>query len=224
MNFMASIQSSNDPDMHMKVQAELDKNIALLSKFLRGLQAFVDSKGPFLTPKDDIASSVLHLHLLMTHINLSLQKLPPGCQVGWEHFVPQVKEIITLSEKIVSFLSSSSDHTTSFCLDMGYIIPLFDLASRCQEPTLRRQAIALLRSTSRQEGLWNSLLVAKAAERIMQIQEEDLRGMNDYIYGPQRSSIQPLFEIDGVGGRLRYARQGLLSDDCDEIVEEIFAW
>jgi len=58
----------------------------------------------------------------------------------------------------------------------------------------------------------------------MQIQEEDLRGMNDYIYGPQRSSIQPLFEIDSVGGRLRYARQGLLSDDCDEIVEEIFAW
>ena len=92
---------------------------------------------------------------------------------------------------------------------------------------IRRKAIALLRSTSRQEGLWNSFLIAKAAERIMEIEESVSGEMNDCIDGPNRVrplSIQPFLELDGKGGRLQYIRQGEGANAQIKVVEKVFGW
>ena len=213
------VPSSDEPESFEEVEARFEYYIGLLSKFSRTVQAYVDSKGPFLSTKEDIARSVLQLHVLTTYITLRLEQIPPSRRPGWEHCMPQVKEMIMLGEKIISFMSSGSDRSTSFCLDMGYVIPLFSLASQCQDYALRRRGIALLRSTSRQEGLWNSGIAANAAERIMEIQEEDVKNMG-FKEGRKWSGIRPLFELDKSGGRLRYRRPGHAVD----IVEDIFAW
>ena len=225
LSFKESLVSRNGAEAHAEFEAQLQYFLDLTARFSLALQAYVDSKGPFLTPKDDIASCVLQLHLMTTYIWLNIDKLPPGHSVGWEHFIPQVKEMILLGEKIIAFTSAGYEHASSFCLDMGYVIPIFHVASQCQESTIRRQAIALLRSTSRQEGLWNSILVAKAAERIMEIQEEDLQDLKGCVGGAKRSSIQPLLVIDKDGGRIRYTRQNYSAKGCmEEVVEEIFTW
>jgi hypothetical protein len=160
------------------VEAHIGHFAPLLSRFWLALQAFVESKGPSLTPKEDIAIAVLQLHVLDSYVSLHVEQLPSNDRSCWDIFVPQFKEMVLLGEKILSSTSPGNGNgngnggqTTSFCLDMGVIPPLHDVAKQCRDPIIRRKAVSLLRSTSRQEGIWNSLLIAKAAERIMEIEE-----------------------------------------------------
>lgn len=200
----------------------------LLSRYMLALEAFIKSKGPSLTPKEQIALDVLQLHILNARVILFFELLPPDSQVPLcDGVLPLVREILDLGEKIISASSSSNifgGKTTSFCLDMGYIIPIYTVASQCKDPIMRRRAIALLRSTSRQEGIWNSLLVAKAAERITEIEESGLGSFNACLEYPNQTSTQPFLEMDARGGRLQYIQVGKGTEKQLNVVEEIFTW
>jgi hypothetical protein len=158
---------------------------------------------------------------------VSLYVLPPNFPQQWDKAMPQMEEILVLGEKIISPTSPGDDQRaqTTFCLDVGIIVPLFTVATQCQDPLMRRKAIALLRSTSRQEALWNSLLIAKAAERILEIEESMLEETNastnrsDLARSP---SVKPFFELDAKGGRLRYLQRGQGTDAYLNVVEEVF--
>ncbi|RDW88439.1 hypothetical protein BP6252_00471 [Coleophoma cylindrospora] len=62
----------------------------------------------------------------------------------------------------------------SFALDLGIVPPLFVVATKCRDRKLRREAIRLLVSSPRREGMWDSILSGRAALWIMEIEEEDL--------------------------------------------------
>lgn len=66
----------------------------------------------------------------------------------------------------------------SFSADLGIVPPLFVVATKCRDPTVRRQAIQLLMSSSRREGMWDSELIARIGMWIMAIEEEDT-GVNN---------------------------------------------
>ncbi|KAH8653927.1 hypothetical protein BGZ60DRAFT_533025 [Tricladium varicosporioides] len=226
-----AIQLSCDPvNPHVTFEAHINRCATLLSKFLLALQNFAELKRPFLTQKEDIAISVLRLHTLSANVSLHVEHLPPNYPPQWDKVISQTKEILVLGEKIILSTASSNNYgaqITSFCLDMGIIIPLYTVASQCQDPSIRRKAIALLRSTSRQEGLWNSLLVAKAAERIMEIEESILEERCACAHYPglaRSSNFKPFLELDAKGGRLRYIQHGQGAFDYRNVVEEIFHW
>ncbi|KAL7625086.1 hypothetical protein AAE478_004300 [Parahypoxylon ruwenzoriense] len=61
----------------------------------------------------------------------------------------------------------------SFSADLGIVPPLFVVATKCRDPLTRRQAIQLLRTSSRREGMWDSELAARIGLWIMEIEEED---------------------------------------------------
>ena len=56
---------------------------------------------------------------------------------------------------------------------LGLIAPLYLVASSCRNPTVRRKAIALLRTLHRNEAAWDSCSAAKLAEEVMLIEERD---------------------------------------------------
>lgn len=145
----------------------------LISRFSIALEEFKITSGPSLTPKEDTAIAVLQLHVLDAYITFHVKQLPLNSQnvPCWDDFLPQIKEMLILGEKIISSDSSGSTCTTMFCLDMGIVPPLYNLATLCKDSVIRRKAIALLRSTSRQEGIWNSLMSAEAAERLLVLEE-----------------------------------------------------
>ncbi len=60
------------------------------------------------------------------------------------------------------------------CLDAGIVLPLYFVATKCRVRRIRWKAIELLRRAKRQEGLWNSVLTALVAERVIRIEEEGL--------------------------------------------------
>jgi len=202
----------------------------LASNFSTALREFRDSKGPLITPKEDIAIAVLQLHTLNNYVSLHAELLPPNERLQWTRDAPEFKELVALGEKIISSTLPGSGlpgQSTSFCLDTGIIPPLYHVASHCQDPVVRRKAVALLRSTSRQEGLWNSLLIANVAERIIEIQESMPGGEEASTISPTQLmllSVQPTLELDGRGGRLQYTRQGQGDNAQVHVTEEIFSW
>lgn len=190
----------------------------LISSFLRAIQQFSSSKGQFLTQRDAVAMAALKLHVLNSYISFHLDHLPLEYRSNWHELMPYFKEMVALSEKIIASEADSVFPTTSFCLDMGLIIPLYTVASQCHDPALRRNAITILRSTSRQEGLWNSLLIAQVAERIIEIEESRDGNMSTL------QETAPVLDLDNRGGRLRYLQYDPGVQAPFEIVEEIFSW
>lgn len=119
--------------------------------------------------------------------------------------MPQIKEMIELAEKITSATSPGNNRNnrgpaTNFCLDMGVVMPLYILASQCGDSMIRRKAIALLHSISRQEGPWNSFFAAKAAERIMEIEESGSVRTNEGINDLDRVRLLSIEPFIGLGG------------------------
>ncbi|PQK11916.1 hypothetical protein BB8028_0003g05360 [Beauveria bassiana] len=64
----------------------------------------------------------------------------------------------------------------SFSADLGIIPPLFVVATKCRDPWLRRQAIQLLKSSARREGMWDSELTSNIATWVMQLEEQGVPG------------------------------------------------
>lgn len=64
----------------------------------------------------------------------------------------------------------------SFSADLGIVAPLYVVATKCREPFLRRQAIQLLKSSARREGMWDSGLASNIATWVMQIEEQGVEG------------------------------------------------
>ncbi|KXX80910.1 Transcriptional regulatory protein moc3 [Madurella mycetomatis] len=80
----------------------------------------------------------------------------------------------------------------SFSADLGIVPPLYVVATKCRDPRIRRQAIQLLRSSARREGMWDSELTARIGMWIAEIEEaddeaeEELNGSPDRYYGATR--------------------------------------
>ena len=61
----------------------------------------------------------------------------------------------------------------TFAAYYGIVPPLFVVATKCRDPLLRRQAIQLLRSCARREGMWDSELAARIGEWVMHLEESE---------------------------------------------------
>ncbi|CAK47742.1 transcriptional regulator family: Fungal Specific TF [Aspergillus niger] len=68
---------------------------------------------------------------------------------------------LSLAESIIA---SFADRP-SVCLDMGVILPLSFVATRCREPDIRARALEVLRSWPHREGPWESSFIADCASR-----------------------------------------------------------
>lgn len=90
-----------------------------------------------------------------------------------EDCLDDFESIVHLAESFVR-LAQGSDigaQPLRFSFEMGIIAPLFFTAFKCRDPTLRRRAIALLYCGPRQEGSWDAISCAKAAERLVEMEE-----------------------------------------------------
>jgi hypothetical protein len=88
-------------------------------------------------------------------------------------------ELLDLAQGVLNYQTSGAQLAgrgfcsaqTSFSFDTLIIYPLFFIATRCRVSQLRRRAITLLSSTYRREGLWDSVLAAKVATWILNMEE-----------------------------------------------------
>lgn len=213
----------------------------VISNLWHSLAIFAGSRASQLTPQEDIALTALQVHVMNANVIVHAKDEPPPPPQGPDEEIARImRDMVRLCEKLISSLplnqdysSSTSQHAPSFCLDLGFIIPLYTVASQCPDTALRRTAIALLRSTPRQEGLWNSEVVAKAAERILEIEERHGAPLAPFV-GNQTVTFQRMLarllnpgmvlQLDGMGARLQYLHPGVGMGPAVGVVEELCQW
>jgi hypothetical protein len=59
----------------------------------------------------------------------------------------------------------------SYTFEQRIVLALYLVATKCGQLLLRKEAIELLKSSHRREGLWDSFLSAKVAEWMMGLQD-----------------------------------------------------
>ena len=154
-----------------------------------------------------------------------------GEQLIWDKYRTDHEEIVSLAAIILGV--SDSDTPTSSSLgpsssfDMGIIAPLYSVAHRCRDPRIRRKAISLLYAASRQEGIWNSNLTARVAERLMEIEEAglgDVRSCDDVPKWARITSVDVHFDLEECRATIEYLRPcSELEETCERIIE-VFEW
>jgi hypothetical protein len=131
----------------------------------------------------------------------------------------------------------------TFSLSLGLITPLYITASRCRDPTIRRRALHLLYTCNRKEGIWDSRLAARVAQRIVEVEEAGAIPMpgqcssgntgvvvvisaNQIPENARVRELEPSFLPDR-RGTIRYTKStggGYTTADPSEYYEELLQW
>lgn len=179
---------------------------------------------PGVSSQEKAAIAVLKMTQVMGQI-LFLMTFSDS-EAHFDAFYPQFKEIVDLGREVVGdeerraaerrcpdprMCYHHKDHDSdifggyeymashikpSFSADLGIVPPLYVVATKCRNPVIRRQAIQLLRSSSRREGMWDSELTARIGMWIMDIEEQE----EDAAMATGHSPPGSVSEASGPGG------------------------
>jgi hypothetical protein len=126
------------------------------------------------------AATILEIQRIATLTWLNRALVPEESAADAD--IPLYEQAVRLAESLqirdhnqtTVTMSKSTLPASTFLFDMEIVSPLYLVAIKCRDPSIRRRAIAVLRHTVRREGLWDSVKAAAIAERVMQIEEKCL--------------------------------------------------
>ena len=116
-----------------------------------------------------------------------------GPETSFDIFENEFDDIVTQTEKCADSLSyveglPLDNNGTPFTMELGIIHPLFFVACKCRNWSIRTRAITCLRRTGR-EGVWEGPIISILAERIVAIEQQGL-SPGDFI--PERNRIHEI--------------------------------
>ena len=128
------------------------------------------------------AATILEIQRIVTLTWLNRALVPEESAADAD--IPLYEQAVRLAESLritdhdqtttTTTASNPALPASTFLFDMEIVSPLYLVAIKCRDPSIRRRAIAVLRHTVRREGLWDSVKAAAIAERVMQIEEKGL--------------------------------------------------
>ena len=183
--FTRAKESGNENliDNWAKTVSDDDFNLfqSTFTKWASAFQGFLDKHITTLDSTSLQGAAVLKISRYITTLNLeSLKIRMRGGQTSWDGYRSTCEEIVNLATSIVRMQSATAHSTPSsvrapvFSLDVSIVAPLYMVVFQCRDPIVRRKAIALLYSSPRQEGFWNSINTARVCEKIMLVEEAGL--------------------------------------------------
>lgn len=180
------IHSTRDLRYNDKITSDhilyYSKLLASLYNWKTTLDAHLSTQTP--TPHLLEAAATLEIHQLaaVTWLNRSLNNQ----EIVTDSDIPLYDRLVTLAE---SLQTSPQIASSSFLFDMEFVSPLYLVGMKCRHPLIRRRAIAVLRHSTRREGLWDSQKAAAVAERVMQIEEEGLEILDGSVFPEERKRV-----------------------------------
>jgi hypothetical protein len=184
------------------------------------------------TPNDTQAIHMLQLQRIFMFIYADIDHSAAAKdETLWDVYYPQFSSLLSHAKTILDAIPKSR-RKPLFSLDSGIVGPLYFVASRCRHPQIRREAIACLLSTNRQEGVWESQVVGRVAQRVMEIEESSVSSdeLNDGKGIPAWArvhGVQPELDPDGRAAVLNYIRppiqgtggEGMLGGNVKEVIQ-----
>ncbi|KAL8934041.1 MAG: hypothetical protein Q9211_005439 [Gyalolechia sp. 1 TL-2023] len=193
-------------------------------------QAFLDVNAANMDSKAMQGAMVLKLTVQVfdIHLEISCRELLYD-QNCWDVMYPVYEELIDIAAVVIN-----ADKVTDgpivkpiFQMDHNIIGCLFSVAHRCRDPHLRRRAISLLYKVPRQEGVWNSLLTARVAERLMNIEEDGLGEVKcaaDVPDWKRISDVEVLPDLQRKRSFIKYSRLRSYYSTVREPVTDVLEW
>jgi hypothetical protein len=92
-------------------------------------------------------------------------------------------------------LTAQKSKTTNRTFNLGAVLPLYFIATKCRVRDIRKLAVETLQQGSRREWIWDNLLLAKMAAWVQRLEEECIE--KDVVPGWARAEVlETSFELD----------------------------
>ena len=108
---------------------------------------------------------------------------------------------------------------------------MYMVSTRCRDPSVRRRALHILSICRRKEGIWDSAISSRVAERIIAIEEAgaDVAVVTEANQIPESARVRELDVKFGSGrkGRIRYTKSAEyegMENRKAEVFEELVEW
>ncbi|KAK9416979.1 putative Zn(2)-C6 fungal-type domain-containing protein [Seiridium unicorne] len=88
----------------------------------------------------------------------------------YDKYLPQFKLAVAGARETLTLMEQSG-RMLPFSVELGVIPPLYIIISKCRDPMVRREALAVLRRAPVQESLWNRDIIIQVSERIIELEE-----------------------------------------------------
>ena len=135
-----------------------------LDTWLTAFLAYHQKAPPDPAREDDAVLFFAHHRLLKMLLNARSSH----SELHFDHYHDDFRFIVDSCRTV--FYSDSVRTNAS----LGLIPPLFWVATKCRDPILRREALAILRSSHHTESLWDTCTAANIVERVILIEERGL--------------------------------------------------
>ncbi|KFY93715.1 hypothetical protein V500_03564 [Pseudogymnoascus sp. VKM F-4518 (FW-2643)] len=193
------------PSLSTQQQHPSHADLATLQEsYTTALTAFLTTHPPR-TPREQQAASILRLHALVAALSLSPASLS-AIEDVWEAHTGEFAAIVALARGIMEADNNTVEVGMGrVSMDTGVLGPLYLVALRCRDSAIRREAIALLGRGVRREGLWDSSLLARVAERVVGIEEYSRNAGEG---GDRISDVDVVFDPEGCRAGVRFLMEG----------------
>ncbi|KAH8131905.1 hypothetical protein LI328DRAFT_158519 [Trichoderma asperelloides] len=96
----------------------------------------------------------------------------PGREMEYDNFLTQFQQCVALAGDLAAVHERySGSLKPTFTPEIGIIPVLYIIATKCRHPAVRREALGILRRQPIREAVWDSLVVARVVERVIEIEE-----------------------------------------------------
>lgn len=177
-----------------------------LSSWLRAYRAWCIRPLPFheppLSPPEQVARHLLLLYHTMigimtaTALYMGDESVFDQHTEGFASIVTSAKELFEIYNPTTRRLATSHNHCSeyfTFTSDLGLIPVLYYTAIKCRDEQIRRNALSILETKTRQEGIWEGSTAALIAAEVIRLEtpypEQDEATHNEKATSKHRKSI-----------------------------------
>lgn len=158
-----------------------DEALKTFQEWLNVLEKAVPSDAVALRNHGITASKSILGLILQVKVAMILLKTCIDCgpETTFDQFRPEFEEMVSRVEAVTRILGLSDTEPlhrekVPFSMELGVVHPLFFVAWKCRDWSIRRRAISVLRKCGK-EGVWEGPIMAVVAKRLADIEEQGLR-------------------------------------------------
>lgn len=91
--------------------------------------------------------------------------------MDYDNLLPQFQQCVALASDIAAHKQYSGSSRSTFTPEIGIIPILYITGAKCRHPIVRREVVDILQRQLIQEASWDSIVIARVVERIIEIEE-----------------------------------------------------
>jgi hypothetical protein len=126
-------------------------------------------------PDEDIKARSTYLGLHFLHTLIEVKTVFATDEAIYDEYAAEFSEMMGYAVAGKD-MQDSKPQTTNWTFDLGSVLPLYFVATKCRIRGIRTQALETMQRGPRREGIWDNHLVRKLGAWVQKIEEEHLEG------------------------------------------------